>query len=224
MEKRYEEGTSAETTPGNKHLYGLDHRGRRVISGKERQAMAEWKVEHPLPEARRIISKKRHVQDAEHLAALADAYFYYADQNPIVVEQSVGGAIVEVKKPRAYSWQGLAAFCGFTTHGMLHWRNPNHQNCRPELHHVMAMIDDVINSQTYEYGQVGVFSPSLTARVLGLREQVENYNQYSPPVEAKPNDQNIADLVHPDDPDPVNSGLRFSAAQLAAGMKFPGNV
>lgn len=118
--------------------------------------------------------------DPIQLWEMACCYFEYCDANPLsknelIKSGDLAGSVIPVTTPRPYTWQGFRLFLieNGVTSGLDEYRF-NKNNDYSEFVDVVALIDEVMYNQKFEYAMINTFNAQLTQRVLKIADQVEN--------------------------------------------------
>jgi hypothetical protein len=110
--------------------------------------------------------------DGDALWAACDAYFCWAEDNPILEEQLVTyrGAtrFVSIPKMRPMTKRGLCRFLGVAHTTWAKWKRD-----RPELAAAIERAEGVLWDQKFAGAAVGIFNGNLVARELGLADKTE---------------------------------------------------
>lgn len=106
---------------------------------------------------------------SQELWKKAEQYFQWCDDHPIQTIEYHGRDAKEclVPKMRAYTWQGLAAFCGINSFEDYKSKNPSYQ----EFSAIIAHIGNIIFEQKFTAAAAGVLNQNIIAREMGLVEK-----------------------------------------------------
>lgn len=124
--------------------------------------------------ARSKHGRDRIIQSHETLNEVANEYFTWCEDNPIIEVdyKSAGGELqkIELPHPRVFKKEEFARFCGVSE-----WRIIN--NLRPvsdDFNQVITRVEQIIRDQKYTYATVGMFNANIIARDLGLTDKRED--------------------------------------------------
>lgn len=139
-----------------------------------------------------IRTKPKFYETAEDLWASAVRYFEWADKNHYtkVELHRVGDKITKHKLPivRPFSMDALCLFCGVSGSyfRMVKKRMSEKEEAgtiseqEKELLYTISLIESIVRSQQIEGGMVGTYNASLTARINGLADNVNQNNTGAP--------------------------------------------
>ncbi|WP_111430019.1 terminase small subunit [Rhodobacteraceae bacterium DSL-40] len=170
----------------------------------------------------------RLVKDGEELWSRFLEYVEWIETNPVCALRKVvsHNRIIEVEDEflRPMTWQSFAAFLGVSTATLEYWR----RDCE-DLIETLHRIKDTMFANKFEGAAVGVFREAIISRELGLADHqalsvdLDQQAAFKPQFNILPA-ATVADLIHPDDPDPegIERGYQIlcTQAQLDAGMPF----
>lgn len=116
-------------------------------------------------------------KNAQELWQLASNYFKWCDEHPLKNKRTIlsgkqAGTKIDVESVRPYTWKGLCLHCGITEEYINDMRRPEMKDTAYQL--VINRIRYVIETQNLEYALVGVFSPILTAKLIGVEDGDED--------------------------------------------------
>lgn len=159
--------------------------------------------------------------DADDLLSRCRAYLDYCMDRPFVIDKIVNtkAGIIRVPefKPRSPTKFGLIAALGSHL-GVIQRMLAENTPCGRVMQFIYGTLVDV----KIAGAQIGVWNSNLTAREIGLADKVETVAD----IQLGPREDPAAfadkpSLVHPDDPQPDNPTVLFTAAQIAAGVAYP---
>lgn len=108
--------------------------------------------------------RPRAFETADDLIAAAEAYFAWAEANPIFeVKAFSTGVMLRVPHPRPLTQKAMCLFLGITERTFQSYRDQYEEACE--------YIDSVIYDNKYTGAAVGMFNPSIIARDLGLADK-----------------------------------------------------
>jgi hypothetical protein len=121
--------------------------------------------------ARSKHGRDRVISDPETLANASDEYFEWCEENSIKYNDFRGKDADEVflEKPRPFTKEGLARFCG-----LAQWRSIEElKEISQDFSQVVTRIEGIIAEQKYTYAVTGIFNSNIVARDLGLKDSTE---------------------------------------------------
>lgn len=85
------------------------------------------------------------------------------------------GQVIEIEMDTPYTWSGL---CLYLQCGQEYFRSfrKNKERCTPDFLRVIAVIDEIIETQLLEGASVGSFNANIISRKLGLADKLETKN------------------------------------------------
>ena len=110
------------------------------------------------------------IKDTKKLAEDAEKYFKTCIDNPLEVEKVGFNGLKTVQSyPMVFQKGELARFCGVSQ-----WRTiEDLKEDSKDFLQVVTQIEDVIKSQKFRYGMIGVFNSNIVARDLGMKERTD---------------------------------------------------
>lgn len=174
---------------------------------------------------------KRRIETPQQMFAEFQAYTEWAVDNlnfPLEKTLNNQTGKFQVTKVRESSWS-IVSFCHYLGVSQMTWSN--WRKDRDDLKEAIAVVEERIRDHRKRGAEAGVFQASVVmwhlerdARIEEKRKAVE----LAPPSpsEASIDMDMVANMVHPDDPDPlgIEDGVwprpLFSQAQLDAGIPF----
>lgn len=161
--------------------------------------------------------------DPAAMLARVRQYFDYVITNHFVTEkiQTVGKQVARVPeyKRRTPSLSGLCVFLGIDNSNT--WAR--YKSLNNGLGRVCRWAYQILYEEKTMLANAGLANPILVARMLGISDKVETETKdVTPPEAPKQIDQRmIANLIHPDDPDPLGDNRPlYSALQIEQGTPF----
>lgn len=149
-------------------------------------------------------------------------YFQWAEDHPLLEDKAFNfqGDVIhdEVAKMRPFTKKGLAIFLG-----MPESRLRTYSKRGPAWAEAVEMVEDAIYTQKFEGAAAGLLNAGIITRDLGLADKQEVSADVQTVDNTVPEfpEEHRANLVHPDDPNPLNLPRPlYSRAQLDAGMSF----
>ena len=120
------------------------------------------------------MAKPKYIKSPQAMWELFTKYVDYCKQNPIIKEDYVGGAgkKVERKIERPITMSGFRAF-GHREGVTVHHYFSNSEGSYDEYRSICSRIEDEIRDYQITGGLVGVLNPSITQRLNGLTERVD---------------------------------------------------
>jgi hypothetical protein len=125
------------------------------------------------------MAKHKYIETPEKLYDLFTQYKEWVSQNPIKVHDFVGKDAEEVYrlKERPYTMVGFECFVMDNTnitHPDLTIYFENKNESYKDFFPISTRIKSEIQNNQVSGGMVGIFNPSLTARLNGIKEQTES--------------------------------------------------
>lgn len=156
---------------------------------------------------------------ADDFRAACLDYFNWCDETPLEEENlfAYKGSVTRAmaNKPRVFTLSGLCTHVGIPRSRLRAYRERG-----GEWEDAVQMIDQILETQKFEYAAVNLMNASLISRDLGLTEKTETKLVESKPVE-QVDPATVANLTHPDDPYEWNEPRPlYSREQLDAGIPF----
>lgn len=123
------------------------------------------------------------IDTAKDLWEYGMIYFQWCDANPMQKPELIrsgadAGKIIYLPIPRPYTDIGLCLHLGLTREWLYDVANQKENN---DFKAAAQKLLQMIYTQKLEYAIVGIFSPVISAKVLGLKDN-EKQNQQSPTV------------------------------------------
>lgn len=169
------------------------------------------------------VCEKQGTARALKLLSRCRAYLDWCFDVPRMSEKILGDAKrgpqrVPVFHKRSPTYNGLYAAVGV---GSTKWAE--YLAAESPVGRVARFVDNCIRDEKLTGSHSGEYSQGLTARELGLTDKVETHTTGTVTVTATdPNEfADRPNLTHPNDPDPENATILFTASQLAAGVPYP---
>lgn len=164
--------------------------------------------------------REKHYGDQAELIREAFEYFQFIDASPIFKPHMLRtGKATFIPKMRPYSKSQLFTYLGIKKRSWLELQKSFPDACE--------WIEQTIDDQLLHGGLSENMNAMLVARMLGLSEKTEaKVDQSNVDNTPKIDEDLIACLVHPDDPDPtgMDTGIfprpLYSQQQLDAGVPF----
>ena len=126
----------------------------------------------------------------EQLLALAEEYFQFVDDNPMIECKGVGYQgdyeLQEIEKPIPYTIQGLCTWCNCTTMTISDYRK------KPTFAYIIKVIEEHIYNQKFLGASAGLFNANIIARDLGLKDKTDITSNDEPIVLSQDNDLELA--------------------------------
>ena len=116
----------------------------------------------------------KYIETPEKMWQLFEEYVNYTKNNPILVHDYVGKDADEVerKKERPLTFEGFKNFCRRNI-GEVEQYFINPDNRYDDYISICRAIKEEIRQDQIEGGMVGIYNPSITQRLNGLKEQSE---------------------------------------------------
>lgn len=113
--------------------------------------------------------------DPEKLWEAATEYFEWCDANPLIEIDFKGKDATEVHMPkmRAYTITGLCLYLDCNTVYFNHFKTTETYNSNKDFGKVLTRIEETIYNQKFTGAAAGFLNPSIIARDLGLRDNVD---------------------------------------------------
>lgn len=113
--------------------------------------------------------RPRKFNEPEEFIKLANEYFQYVDENPLISIDFKGkdATECEIPKMRPYTIQGFCNFIG------IHRDTLNEYKKRDDFSTVISHIVQIIENQQFEGASSGFLNPNIIARSLGLIDKKE---------------------------------------------------
>lgn len=127
--------------------------------------------------------RDRVITEPEELADMADEYFNWCVNNPIITYDYKGkdAEKVQYENPRVFQKGELARFCG-----LAQWRSIEElkdvKGKEEDFLQVITRIEGIIADQKYAYAVINVFNSNIVARDLGLADNKNINNKGAQPV------------------------------------------
>lgn len=120
------------------------------------------------------IGRPRCIESPEKMWELFQGYLNLINANPILVEDFVGkdGDRVLRQKTRPLTMEGFRAY-GYDNQVTIKHYFDNQDNAYEDFCTICSRIKDIIRANQIEGGMVGIFNPSITQRLNGLKEHQE---------------------------------------------------
>jgi hypothetical protein len=120
------------------------------------------------------MAKHKYIETPEALLALFEAYVKDAKSKPFIVKDWVGGIAKEVlrEKERPITLEGFRVYA-FKAQGCVKHYFDNTDGRYDEYSTICSHIKDMIRSEQIDGGMAGIYNPSITQRLNGLKENVE---------------------------------------------------
>jgi hypothetical protein len=117
----------------------------------------------------------KYIETPEILWELFEAYCKHAKSNPFIVTDWVGGAGVKVqrKKERPLTMEGFNLFC-YDKISQVKDYFANTGGNYSEYLPICSRIKEAIREDQIGGGMAGIYNPSITQRLNGLVEKVQN--------------------------------------------------
>jgi hypothetical protein len=127
------------------------------------------------------MGRPKAIKSPEELWDLFDRYLSHLKNNPIIVKDWVGGMGKEVEreKERPVTMEGFRVF-GYNNDVTVKHYFDNINGSYDEFCTICTRIRDYIRCEQIEGGMAGIYNPSITQRLNGLKEQVETANIEQP--------------------------------------------
>lgn len=115
--------------------------------------------------------RDRIIQDPETLAKAADEFFEWCEDNPVEYNDFRGKDADEVflKKPRPFTKEGFARFCGVSEWRLLE----DLKAVSNDFSQIVTRVERIIADQKYTYAVTGIYNSLIVARDLGLKDSSE---------------------------------------------------
>lgn len=120
----------------------------------------------------------KYIETPEALLELFEAYVVYTKSKPFLVKDWVGGIAKEVtrEKERPITLEGFRVYA-FKAIGCVKQYFDNPDGRYDDYITICSHIKDMIRSEQIDGGMAGIYNPSITQRLNGLKEQTENDNK-----------------------------------------------
>jgi hypothetical protein len=124
------------------------------------------------------VSKKKYIETPEKLWQLFKDYKKEVKSNPIIVKDWVGKDATDVyrEKERPLTLEGFRVYA-FKALGCVKHYFDNTDGRYNEYSTICSHIKDMIRHDQIDGGMAGMYNPSITQRLNGLKEQTENDNK-----------------------------------------------
>ncbi|WP_257657713.1 DNA-packaging protein [Parapedobacter lycopersici] len=120
------------------------------------------------------------IKSPEILWSLFEEYKEWAKNNPILIEDYVGKDADRVmrQKPRALTMEGFESFVAYNPDMPIGLQNyfANTGGAYEEFLTICSRIRTEIRSDQIEGGMAGIYNPSITQRLNGLTDKLEQTN------------------------------------------------
>lgn len=118
--------------------------------------------------------RNRFIDTPEKLLTVAEEYFKWCDENPILITEIVnskqGVQLVEKPVRRPFQKEGFALFIGLSA-----WRIvADLKTVSDDFSQIVTRIEKIIYTQKFEGATVGQFNSNIIARDLGLNESIDH--------------------------------------------------
>lgn len=114
---------------------------------------------------------------------VAQGYFKWVDDNPLLEEKAFGtGLVLDVKKKRPYTLGAFCIYCGVTPSYFRNFRLVRKDKTDSDSVDFMTVIEHIetaIYEQKFEGASSGFFNANIIARDLGLIDKKEIDNKGS---------------------------------------------
>jgi hypothetical protein len=125
--------------------------------------------------------KPKNIKSPEKMWEHFQNYVQEAKSNPITVRDWVGGMAKEVvrEKERPLTMEGFSIYCfaeGITKN--IHDYFGNKNKAYADYSDICTRIKEVIREDQIAGGMAGIYNPSITQRLNGLKENVETNNSH----------------------------------------------
>lgn len=114
---------------------------------------------------RKSHGRPRKYETPEELWEAACAYFEWATKTPIMKTEISAGKKIETKRARPFLKKALCVHLGISLPTFEKYKESE------DLSEIAETIDEVIWVQKFEGAAVGIFSPSIITRELGLADK-----------------------------------------------------
>jgi hypothetical protein len=124
------------------------------------------------------MAKNKYIETPELLLELFEAYVKYTKSKPFLIKDWVGGIAKEVtrEKERPLTMEGFRVYA-FKALGCVKQYFDNPDGRYNEYITICSHIKDMIRNEQIDGGMAGIYNPSITQRLNGLKEQTENDNK-----------------------------------------------
>jgi len=119
--------------------------------------------------------RSKYIESPEVLWELFEAYCKHAKSNPFIVTDWVGGQGMKVdrKKERPLTMEGFSIFC-YDKISQIKDYFANTNDKYSEYLPICTRIRECIREDQIGGGMAGIYNPSITQRLNGLVEKVQN--------------------------------------------------
>jgi hypothetical protein len=126
------------------------------------------------------MGKRKYIETPEKMWDLFEAYRKDVKDNPRYVFDYVGKDGTEVRKPleRPLTIEGFKNYC-YKVVGCIHQYLVNQDDLYSDYMTICSRIRETIRQDQIEGGMVGQYNASITQRLNGLKEQVENNTNHN---------------------------------------------
>lgn len=139
------------------------------------------------------MGKNKYIESPEKMWEHFEAYRTYVKAKPIEVVDWVGGMAKEVtrKKEKPLTLEGFSTYCfteGITSN--IHDYFGNKNKAYEDYSEICSRIKEFIRLDQIEGGMAGIYNPSITQRLNGLVEKVQEDGNKSVTITVKRGDRN----------------------------------
>lgn len=129
------------------------------------------------------MAKNKYIETPEVLLNLFEKYVKVTKSNPIKVTDWVGGMAVEVerRKEKPLTIEGFSVYC-FKEVGCVKPYFNNTEKRYEEYVTICSHIKEQIRLDQIEGGMAGIYNPSITQRLNGLKESVDTTQRTEQPL------------------------------------------
>ena len=129
------------------------------------------------------MGKNKYIETPDILLKLYEDYIKEIKSKPIIVTDWVGGMAVEVnrKKERPSTMEGFRNYA-FKTMGCIKHYFDNTDNRYDEYSTICSHIKGLIRQDQIEGGMSGIYNPSITQRLNGLKESIDTTQRVEQPL------------------------------------------
>ena len=121
------------------------------------------------------MAKHKYIETPEKLLELFEEYVKDTKSRPFIVKDWVGGTGKEVfrEKERPLSLEGFRVYA-FKALGFVKYYFDNKDNRYDQYATICSHIRNMIRNEQIDGGMAGIYNPSITQRLNGLKEQTES--------------------------------------------------
>ena len=124
------------------------------------------------------MAKNKYIESPELLLELFEKYVAETKSKPFLIKDWVGGIGKEVlrEKEKPLTLEGFSVYCFNAIGGCMQYFK-NVDDRYTEYIPICSHIKELIRLDQISGGMAGIYNPSITQRLNGLKEQTENDNK-----------------------------------------------